>query len=71
MWPLARVDAHVTMQFTAVLETTSAVRATVRLLLGVNAAVDAQVLLDRKRFSAHLAHKWTFSCRAFKKPRLI
>jgi len=61
MRPLARVDAHVTMQFPAVLESASAVRATVRFLLGVNAAVDAQVLLDRKRFTAHLALKRTFS----------
>jgi hypothetical protein len=61
MRPLACVDAHVSVQFAAVLEATSAVGATVRLLLGVDAPVDAQVLLDRKRFSAHFAHKRSLS----------
>ena len=64
MRPLARVDTHVTMQFPAVLESASAVRATVRLLLSVDATVDAQVLLDRKRFTAHVALERTFSCAA-------
>jgi hypothetical protein len=62
MRPLSRVDPHMPMQFAAVLEASAAVRATVRLLLRVDPPVDAQILLDRKRFAAHFAHKWPFTC---------
>ena len=46
MRPFTRVDAHVPVQFAAVLETSSAVRTAVRLLLGVTPPVDAQGLFD-------------------------
>ena len=71
MRPLARVDTHVTMQFPAVLESASAVRATVRLLLSVDATVDAQVLLDRKGFTTYFAHKRSLSCVTLKCVELV
>jgi hypothetical protein len=54
---LARVNPHVPVEFAAVLKAAAAVRAAVRLLLRVDPPVDAQVLLDRKRLAAHLAHE--------------
>lgn len=61
MRPLSRVNSHMPMQFAAVLETSAAVRATVRFLFRVDPTMDAQILLDGKRFAAHFAHKWPFS----------
>ena len=52
---LARVDPHVPVQLAAVLESASAVGASVRFLFGVDPPVDAQVLFDRKRFAAKFA----------------
>ena len=61
MRPLARVDAHVAVQFPAVFKSSTAMRATVRFLLGVDPTVNAQILLDGKGFPAHLANKRTFA----------
>lgn len=46
MRPFTRVDPHVPVQLAAVLETATAMRTAVRLLLGVNAPMDAQILFD-------------------------
>ena len=61
MRSLACMNSHVAVQFAAMFESASAMRTTVRFLLGVDSTVDAQVFLDGKRFSAHFAHKWALT----------
>lgn len=55
VWPLSRMDAHMAMQFAAVLESSTANVAFVGTLLGVDASVDLQVFLNAKHLMAEFA----------------
>lgn len=61
MRPLARVNPDMSMQFPRMFERPSAHLTRIGSLLGVNASVDAQILLDGKRLVAVFACEWLFA----------
>jgi hypothetical protein len=61
VWPLAGVDAHVSVELAAVLEGAAANVTLVGPLFGMDASVDLEVLLDAEHFMAELALEGPFA----------
>jgi len=63
MRPFSRVRTYMSLKFPAVLKSASAMRATVRFLVGVDTTMDVQILLGLERFVTHFALEKTCSCK--------